>query len=129
MRMKIIRPAMQCLATTMFAVMAVLSCPPVASATTYVDSAHGNTAYGVDRSDTPDDELRYHTGSCAHCHDTFDPDICQNDVNGLMLFAPNNSTSQTENFCFECHKGVGTIQDPAFNNYNYTQKANVIEYG
>jgi hypothetical protein len=40
-----------------------------------------------------------------------------------MLFSPNYSTSQTENFCYECHKGTGTLQDPAFDSYNYAQRA------
>jgi hypothetical protein len=73
---------------------------------TYAQSAHGDPADGVNRSTAtcenwPGEECV--TGSCAHCHDTFDPTICVNDVNGLMMFAPNNPTSQTENFCFECH--------------------------
>jgi len=80
-------------------------------------TAHSSGACGVNRSSAD-----YSTGSCAHCHDTFDNSICG--VNPLMLFSPNYSTSQTENFCFECHKDVGTLQDPAFNNYNYTQRVN-----
>jgi hypothetical protein len=83
----------------------VLNIGSVANAVTYGDAAHGSTASGVHRSGTPDDELRYHTGSCAHCHDTFDSSICGNP---LMLFAADNPTSQTENFCFQCHGGHGT---------------------
>ena len=100
---------LQSMSATLMAVvvvlMWVLSCPPVATADVYSDSGHGSTAYGVNRSGTPDDELRYHTGSCAHCHDTFDSSICSNP---LMLFATDNPTSQTDNFCFQCHSGNGT---------------------
>jgi len=79
----------------------------------YGESAHGNLVAGVNRSTAtcenwPAEECV--TGSCAHCHDTFDPYFCGNDPNGLMLFAPNNPTSQTDNFCFQCHKGNGSLQ-------------------
>ncbi|MDY6988031.1 MAG: cytochrome c3 family protein [Thermodesulfobacteriota bacterium] len=73
---------------------------------TYADSAHGNSLDGVNRSSATCDNWpggECVPGSCAHCHDTFDPDICGNDLNGLMLFAPRNPTSQTDNFCFQCH--------------------------
>jgi hypothetical protein len=73
---------------------------------TYAGSAHGDPFSGVNRSNAncenwPEDQCVI--GSCAHCHDTFDPNFCGNNPNGLMLFAPRNSTSQTENFCFQCH--------------------------
>ncbi len=87
----------------------------------YAESAHGDPAYGVNRLGTPeDDELRYHTGSCAHCHDTFDPTFCENDPNGLMLFAPNNPTSQTDNFCFECHSASTEHQQVINEDYGAT---------
>jgi hypothetical protein len=34
-----------------------------------------------------------------------------------MLFAPNNPTSQTDNFCFQCHQGESTVQQVT--NYDY----------
>ena len=86
----------------------------------YSDSAHGNTdpppGYGVNRSGTG-----YPIGSCAHCHDTFDPNFCGNDPNGLMLFAPNDNptpTPQSDNFCYECH-GSGSAQ--AVTNHTYSK--------
>ena len=87
---------------------------------TYGESAHGNTSYGVNRSDTG-----YPVGSCAHCHDTFDPTYCGDDPNGLMLFAPNDNptpTPQFDNFCFECHKGSGSVQvrDGGLKNHTYS---------
>ena len=63
----------------------------------YANSAHGSTSYGVDRStppcqypnpSPPPEFLDCPTGSCAHCHDTFDEPICG--VNDLMLFGLSN---------------------------------------
>jgi cytochrome c553 len=86
------------------------------AAATYTDSAHGNASYGVNRSGTG-----YTIGSCAHCHDTFDSSICGNDVFGLMLFASNDiPDSQTDNFCFECHKGTGSVQVGGITNNTYS---------
>ncbi len=113
--MLVTKSRFECLSTTFIVVgvlMWMLSCADIAGADIYSDSAHGDASVGVHRSTAtcenwPGEQCV--TGSCAHCHDTFDPDICQNDVNGLMLFAPNdNPTSQTDNFCFQCHSGNGT---------------------
>lgn len=94
----------------------VLSCGNIASADTYADSAHGNSTYGVNRSGTG-----YEIGSCAHCHDVFDSDICGNDTYGLKLFASNDDpASQTDNFCFQCHKGTGSVQVGGFTNNTYS---------
>jgi len=76
------------------------------SPATYAGSAHGDPDKGVNRSTVvtdPDHPDAYDIGECAHCHDTFNDSICGNDLNGLMLFAPRNPTSQTDNFCFQCH--------------------------
>ena len=80
---------------------------------TYTDSAHGNTSYGVNRSGTG-----YPIGSCTHCHDTFNPSTCGE--NRLMLFAPNNPDSQTDNFCFQCHKHKSDGAAQQVTNYTYS---------
>lgn len=111
----------KCWATTVsiagVALVWVLGSAALATAQPYADSAHGNGAplpgYGVNRSGTG-----YDTGSCAHCHDTLDDSICG--VNELMLFAPNNPTSQTDNFCFQCHKGSGSVQVGGVTNNTYS---------
>jgi hypothetical protein len=98
------KPKTHYLPTTILLILAVLVWVFMASdavawhAATYADSAHGDPDSGVNRSDAV-----YPTGSCAHCHDTFNDSICGNDPNGLMLFAPRNPASQTDNFCFQCH--------------------------
>ena len=102
--MQMTRSKMKCYFTTnLMAVMVVvcfLSVGSMAMADVYRDSAHGSASTGVKREGTT-----YPQGDCTHCHDTFDASICQNP---LMLFAADNPTSQTENFCFQCHSGKGT---------------------
>jgi hypothetical protein len=90
----------------------VVTCGEPAGAEVYTDSGHGDTMYGVNRSST-----EYEVGSCAHCHDTFDDTVCQNP---LMLFAANNPTSQTDNFCFQCHKETGSVQVGGVTNETYS---------
>ncbi len=121
--MQITRFKIQHVPVTFLIVVGVLLCVFIHSdiaayhKATYTDSAHGNTSYGVKRSDAPADEVRYHRGSCAHCHDTFDQSICG--VNELMLFAPMNPTSQTDNFCFKCHQGADSVQVGGLTNNDY----------
>jgi len=93
----------------------------------YLDSAHGNTSYGVNR--TSIDSFGYAKANCAHCHEQkasiggdepapdspAGPDI-------FLLFS-DNYTDQTTGFCFDCHKGTGSYQTTAFNNYNYSYRA------
>jgi hypothetical protein len=88
----------------------------------YSESAHGDPTYGVNRSSATCEDWpggACETGSCAHCHDTFDHYLCGDDPNGLMLFAPNNPTSQTDNICFQCHKGGGSVQVGGVINNDY----------
>lgn len=98
---------------TLAALMWIISYGGSALAENYGDSAHGNTEGGVNRSGTG-----YDIGNCAHCHDTFDDTVCG--VNLLMLFAPDNPTSQNDNFCFQCHKSDGAAQQVANNDYGAT---------
>ncbi len=125
--MKTTRPKVQ-LSTTVLMLLGMLfyllSCKGVATAG-YADSAHGDSSIGVNRSTAtcqnwPNGQCV--TGSCAHCHDTYDPDICGNDTYGLMLFASNNNptpTPQSDNFCFQCHKSDGAAQQVT--NYTYSK--------
>jgi nitrate reductase cytochrome c-type subunit len=86
---------------------------------TYAESAHGDPTSGVNRSGTEcPTGTPCPTGDCSHCHDTFDPAICG--VNELMLFAPMNPTSQTDNFCFQCHDSDISAQAVTNNDYGST---------
>ena len=94
----------------------------------YADSAHGNTSYGVDRStppcqypnpSPPPDFLDCPTGSCAHCHDTFDSDICTGVTGGPhQLFAANDN-----DFCLKCHENTTNYATTAIVNRSYSYRA------
>lgn len=74
--------------------------------------AHPNTVYGVNRSGAG-----YLQGECANCHEVFVRPACSE--NTVELFAANNPTSQTNNFCFRCHKGTGSVQAGGIVNNDY----------
>ncbi|MDY6934755.1 MAG: cytochrome c3 family protein [Spirochaetota bacterium] len=82
----------------------------------YTTSAHGNTDdYGINRSSTG-----YDRGDCLHCHD-----LAADPANEFMLFAPMNGSSQTENFCFHCHRDTGDspVQAGMVKQYSYSYRA------
>ena len=90
----------------------------VATADVYTDSAHGNTdppplGYGVNRSGTG-----YTTGACAHCHDTFDSNICGQEGHPYMLFVDNDNS-----FCTKCHDNTTTYATTAIVNRSYSYRA------
>lgn len=93
------------------------------SAGPYLNSAHGNSAYGVNRSATAS---VYGEGNCAHCHEQHasingsEPAPAGGAPSTYLLFA-DNYTSQSDDFCYNCHKGVGSVQ-VSFDrtNYNYS---------
>jgi hypothetical protein len=99
--------------------------PMYTSGGPYLDSAHGNSTYGVKRSATgfPTD---YANGNCAHCHEQHasingtEPAPDSGSPSNYAIFA-NNFTSQSDDFCFYCHKGMGSLQF-SFDrtNYNYS---------
>jgi len=98
----------------------------VSYAGTYLDSAHGNSTYGVDRTST----TQYATGHCAHCHeqhasiggDEPSPDSPAG-PDDYLLFSDNH-TSQTVNFCFDCHRGpTGGYQTEGLVNRSYSYRA------
>jgi predicted CXXCH cytochrome family protein len=88
-----------------------LRSPGVARADDYADSAHGNTCYGVCRSDAG-----YARGDCANCHDPFDASTC--DVNYRNLCAPYNM-----NFCCNCHDNTTTYAETPIVNRSYSYRA------
>jgi hypothetical protein len=87
----------------------------------YTDSAHGSSAFGVKRQ-AGASSGGYAVGNCAHCHEQHASiGGSSHTAYTFELFAPNDPTSQTDNFCFECHKGVGSIQDGGITNYTYSK--------
>jgi hypothetical protein len=78
----------------------------------YADSAHGDSTNGVNRSTAACENWPgglCTTGSCAHCHDTFDPTICG--VNDHMLFFfPLDGAGGNDDLCMQCHRPSGSLQ-------------------
>ncbi len=96
--------------------------PPSANA--YTTSAHGDITIGVKRTAT--ELTSYSRGNCAHCHEQHasiagvEPDPVGGAPSPYALFADPNPTSQTTNFCFNCHVTVGAVQSGgSITNYNY----------
>ena len=89
----------------------------------YLDSAHGNASYGVKRSSTF--ALDYGQGNCAHCHEQHgsiggeEPAPTKGAPSNYLLFNTNH-TSQTENFCFDCHQSGGYQVDGISGNRSYS---------
>jgi hypothetical protein len=95
----------------------VLSSSGGASADMYTDSAHGNDSSGVNRSTATCENWPggvCSIGSCAHCHDTFDPSTCG--VNNFMLFY-DDWVTKSDMFCFECHSA--STEHQQVTNYPY----------
>lgn len=96
----------------------------------YLNSAHGNSAYGVDRSSLS--AVGYSKGNCVHCHEQHasiggsEPAPTANNPSKFCLLADNFSGVttkpyvQSDNVCFSCHISTGTFQSPSFSNYNYS---------
>lgn len=75
----------------------------------YYIGAHGNGTYGVNHN-----SRSYTIGECVNCHST--DNISGTSSHGGQLFATNNA-----DFCFQCHKGSGTIQVGGITNYMYSK--------
>jgi len=82
----------------------------------YTESAHVR----VNRSTIS--SIGHAVGNCVHCHEqhaSIEGD--SHTPYDFALFAPNNPDSQTANFCFQCHKGVGSVQVGGITNYTYSK--------
>ena len=84
----------------------------------YLDSAHGNSVYGVDRVRTRD--AGYAIGNCAHCHEQ------HGSINGETL-GPNAYAlfydfvkTRCDLFCYWCHRGVNSQGQAIDFNYPYS---------
>jgi predicted CXXCH cytochrome family protein len=112
--------------------------PNRASSGPYLDSAHGNTTYGVNRSSLS--SFNYSIGNCAHCHEQHasingsEPVPNSGDNTGpdiyLLFKALWVSPAQSKNFCFGCHIGLGSCESETGScqsggqvlNYSYSNK-------
>lgn len=95
----------------------------------YLDSAHGNSSYGVNRSGLS--SSGYSRGNCVHCHEQHasiggsEPNPTGGPDKYCLLgnnFSCKTSKPyiQSDNVCFYCHIGTGILQTPVFYNYNYS---------
>ncbi len=116
----------------MIIIMAIIQCLTVTHpvlAGPYLDSAHGNSTYGVNRASIDAKYNNYAVGNCAHCHelhaslDGGDP-LPVTGAQKHMLFAPGfnqarelNPYVETDNFCFYCH---GDATGPMVTNQDYS---------
>ena len=80
----------------------------------YQTAAHGSRTRGVERQ-----SVRASRGECAHCHDH---SLGQRGRPHGSLFAKVNPTSQRDNFCFQCHRGSGSVQIAGVTNKNYAAR-------
>ena len=98
----------------------LIALPAVAGS--YLDSAHGNSGYGVNRSTIHGKYADYATGNCAHCHELhaslegIEPAPAGGPASHA-LFADAFNTSrtlnpyvETDNFCFHCHNEISGPQ-------------------
>lgn len=89
----------------------------------YLNSAHGNSTYGVKRSST----TTFAKGNCAHCHeqhssiDGSEPAPTGGPSGGLLFY--DNHIDQTDGFCFKCHTGVSSLQTGGIVNRSYSYRA------
>jgi hypothetical protein len=115
-----------CSVISMFLALCYLFYPDKADSGPYLDSAHGNTSYGVDR--TSLSPFGYSKGNCANCHEQHasiggsEPDPVGGVPSKFALFYTNH-TSQTDNFCYKCHTDINSLQTGSLVNRSYSYRA------
>ena len=95
----------------------------------YTESAHGNSpsGTGVNRTSLSTSPNNYASGNCAHCHEQHgsiagsEPAPSGDAPNNYLLFAVPDVASQNTNFCYQCHKGAGSVQVGGIINYTYSK--------
>lgn len=96
--------------------------PGAVAAGPYLDSAHGNATYGVNRMVLDAQYANFATGNCAHCHETHASIAGSNPrpvgaPSPHTLFSVNFNSARTQqpyleadNFCFACHSDTSGQQ-------------------
>ena len=113
-----------CLATLLTVALTIIP----AQAGPYGDSAHAHATAGVQRTGVPIPP--YCIGNCVHCHEQHasiagaEPSPTGGSPSPYALFAdfnPANLTNylQSDNFCFYCHAGSGSLQSGGITNEDY----------
>jgi len=101
--------------------------PDKANSGSYLDSAHGNTTYGVNRSGLL--TFGYSQGNCAHCHEQhasiggMEPDPAGGSPSKYELFRA-LYLDQTGMFCYACHQDPNSSgQVSMLNQFDYSRMA------
>ena len=105
--------------------------PDKADSGPYLDSAHGNTTYGVLRTSLSSPPNNYGRGNCAHCHEQHasiggtepDPNSPAGPDFYLLFQDLWTSPIQSNVFCYGCHTGVGSYQSGLLQNYSYSYRS------
>lgn len=91
----------------------------------YLNSAHGKSTYGVDR--TSLSSFGYSKGNCAHCHEQHasiggtEPNPTGGPSKYALFYT--NHVSQTDNVCFKCHTDLSSLQTGGLTNRSYSYRA------
>lgn len=99
--------------------------PDIVNSGPYLDSAHGSTSYGVNR--TSLSTFGYSTANCAHCHEQHamiggsEPSPGGGPDNYALFYT--NHVDQTDNFCFKCHTDISSLQTGGLINRSYSYRA------
>jgi predicted CXXCH cytochrome family protein len=113
------------LCSTLLALCLIL--PNKANSGPYLDSAHANTSYGVNRSSLS--TFGYSMGNCAHCHEQHasiggtEPAPAGGSPTKYELFT-GIGQNQGSRFCYACHRDPGLSQQISMPyQYNYSRIA------
>lgn len=104
--------------------------PDRANSGPYLDSAHGNSTYGVLRTSLSTTPNNYGQGNCAHCHEQHasigGSEPAPNSPAGpdfyLLFYDLWLSPIQSIVFCYGCHMGTGSYQSGILQNYSYSYR-------
>lgn len=99
----------------------------------YLNSAHGSSSYGVNRSAMISGATPYTTGNCGHCHEQHaslagsEPAPVDGGPSEFALFTRNFNTAavdgsylDSDNFCFYCHSNSASAQPVVNADYSTT---------
>lgn len=99
--------------------------PHKASSGIYLNSAHGNSSYGVSRSSLA--SFPYSKGNCVHCHeqhasiDGVEPAPSGGPSKDVLFY--DNYINQTNGFCLTCHDNTSNVARNAITNRSYSYRA------
>lgn len=100
--------------------------PETADSGLYLNSAHANSTYGVNR--TGLSSFGYPKGHCAHCHEQHasiaggEPDPAGG-PDKYALFSKNYDNPTNANICLKCHIDTGSVQTGGLINRSYSYRA------